>query len=189
MISLDHWIKKRYGSKKGLSRLLRHSFLAKLGAYNRLKKVDFKTTKRLIFVCQGNICRSPLAEAVAKSLGVPTISYGLNCTPGHPADKRTLAFAQKNGLDLNNHRTRCIDEYEPQAGDLLIGMEPAHSQRLFELFGNKIPITLAGLWGKKKMPYIHDPFNANPIFFNHSEALVATAVTAITQKMLSTHEK
>jgi len=67
--------------------------------------------KKVLFVCIGNMCRSPLAEAIAKHL------YGKTCvfesagisSNGNHASKHTVTIAQeKYGIDLSAHRSRNI---------------------------------------------------------------------------------
>ncbi len=173
------WIKQKYGSKKGLLRFLVYTTLMQLGFFSSRKQIQFSAVRRLIFICQGNICRSPLAEAIARREGFETDSYGLNCGDNHCADPRTIAFAENLAIDLKDHRTRHIDHYRPQAGDLLIGMEPSHARKLLMLFGAQVPITLAGLWITNSTPYIHDPYNTCDEFFIHCECMVVSAVNSI----------
>ncbi|HPI86552.1 MAG TPA: low molecular weight protein-tyrosine-phosphatase [Bacteroidales bacterium] len=68
---------------------------------------------KILFVCLGNICRSPLAEAIfthkAKQLGlnVEANSAGFESFHrGDPADPRSVAVARAHGIDLSEHRAR-----------------------------------------------------------------------------------
>ncbi|MBK8186883.1 MAG: hypothetical protein IPK77_06345 [Cellvibrio sp.] len=89
-----------FGSKKGLLRYYTYEFLRILGVYSKFKRVDFTKVKRLVFVCHGNICRSPLGEAVARHHNIPTTSFGLDTRGGDPADPRAIAWASLNGYNL-----------------------------------------------------------------------------------------
>ena len=184
--SCDERIQLNFGSKKGLLRRVQYELLHSLGFFNCYRQINFNGINRLVFICQGNICRSPLAEAKAKKLGIPSQSFGLNCTDNHPADPRAVGFASKLKLSLENHRTRHISHYTPQIGDLLVGMEPAHAKLLSAMFGNNVPITLAGLWLPQITPYIHDPFNTCQEFFSYCEKLVVESVEALASQ-INTH--
>ena len=85
----------------------------------------------VLFVCLGNICRSPLAEAlfnhktrqrgwsdyiVADSCG--TSSYHI----GDPPDRRTLANARKNGIEIN-HRARQLSQQDLDRFDYILAMD------------------------------------------------------------------
>lgn len=179
-------IKSRFGSKKGLIRSIFYNATEAFGAFSQYKNIDFKSVERVIFICAGNICRSPLAEAVAKKEGKPTDSYGLNCRGGDDADLRAIRFALENGLDLSAHKTKNIKQYQPQKGDLVIGMEPKHTKELHSLFGDsQAQLTLAGLWLAKPKAYIHDPFNTNELFFDQCEAQVIEATLALLKRLES----
>lgn len=185
-MSLSELIKNRYGSKKGLLRYLAYEVLRILGFYRSLGKVDFAKVKRLVFICQGNICRSPLAEAIACHQRVVATSFGLNTRGGDSADMRAINWAQTNGYDLQSHITRCVDDYVPLAGDLLIGMEPKHISSLKAQFAHTpVQISLVGLWLKSPLAYLHDPYNTNSSYFDLCERRVEQAALEIVAKLLS----
>ncbi len=183
---LKQYIENQFGSKRGLFRLCVSEVNRHLGFYKQFSQIDFQKVNRLIFICHGNICRSPLGEAVAKNQGALAESYGLDTRGGDSADPRAIAFGVQHKLVLNNHVTRHIKEYKPTSGDLLIGMEPKHTNALKALYGNDIQITLAGLWLQKPVAYLHDPYNANTLFFNRCESLVKQAADTLASKVKPT---
>ena len=70
----------------------------------------------VLFVCLGNICRSPLAEAAfraeadAAGLAVDVDSAGTgDWHLGHPPDRRAQAVALRNGIDISAYRARQVD--------------------------------------------------------------------------------
>lgn len=179
-VSLTEMIKNRYGSKKGLMRYIVYETLRFFGAYRKFGSVDFTQVKRLVFICHGNICRSPLGEAVARQHGVPAISFGLDTRGEDSADSRAIAWARANGYNLKEHKTKRIEQYQPQEGDLLIGMEPRHIRKLREDFAQTpAQITLIGLWLVSPLAYLHDPYNANAQYFVRCEQLVADATNEL----------
>lgn len=180
------FIKNRYGSKKGLLRFCYYEVLRYLGFYKALTQIDLQQVKRLVFVCQGNICRSPLGEAVAKAQGSPATSFGLNTRGGDGADPRAIGWAKAQGLDLSSHRTQRVDQYQPQQGDLLVAMEPAHVKKLQASFSAApVQITLAGLWLKKPFAYLHDPYNTNIVYFERCESCVNEITKALSGRLNS----
>lgn len=170
-------IKKRYGSKRGLLNSGIFSAQTFLGKFHKYLNVRTSASTRFVFICSGNICRSPLAEHVAKKMGAKAISFGLHTGGGDTADERAIKFAKSIGIDLTVHLTQNIKNYEPKEGDLLVGMEPAHAIELEKIFHAKVPVTLVGLWLPQKQAYIHDPYNTNDCFFNRCEQQVVDAVT------------
>lgn len=155
----------------------------RLGAYGDYRNIDFVQVRRLIFICSGNICRSPLAEVVAADMGVKAESYGLHCRGGDKADSRAIAYAESLGVSLHEHITRNISCYTLLPGDLLVGMEPKHNDELIRRFTKNAPMTLAGLWLNPPKPYIHDPHNTHLEFFNKCELLVANATRTLAGKI------
>jgi protein-tyrosine phosphatase len=186
-MGITQYIKDRFGSKRGLLNALKCATKLHFGRYRKYQGVSLVGTKRFIFICSGNICRSPLAEYQAKLKGANAISFGLHCRGGDSADPRAIGFAQKMGINLEIHKTQNIKDYKPQVGDLLVGMEPKHTQELEALLGNTVPITLAGLWLTKAQAYIHDPYNTNEEYFDFCEAQVVSAVAALVEKQKCCH--
>lgn len=75
---------------------------------------------KILFVCMGNICRSPTVEAVARveyaraGLGIEVESAGTESYHiGGPADARAIAMAEANGYPLAEHRARqvCVGDF------------------------------------------------------------------------------
>jgi protein-tyrosine phosphatase len=90
---------------------------------------------RLLFVCTGNICRSPTVEAVFRRLveeaglshRVEVDSAGMgDHFEGHPPDSRAVAAAQRRGVDLTPLRARGLESGDFERFDLILGMEHAH---------------------------------------------------------------
>jgi len=169
-------IYNRFGSKTGFLRFLVFQAAMLLGRYNRYRIKDLEHIQRIVFVCMGNICRSPLAEAYATSVGIVAESCGISCQEGSKADPRAIAYADSLGLDLESHRTRSLENFVFQPGDLVMGMEPAHLAVIRELAPPGVSIGLAGLWCRRKIAYIHDPFNCSKGYFSHCESLIVDSV-------------
>lgn len=90
------------------------------------------TAFRLLFVCTGNICRSPTAEAVlraqAKSLPWLTVaSAGTHAYHlGEPPDRRSQAAAQSQGIAMHDLRARQVKVEDFEDFDWLIAMDRGH---------------------------------------------------------------
>lgn len=89
----------------------------------------------LLFVCTGNICRSPLAEVIARSEadargwpGFSCASAGTFAFPGQPASGPGIAVAAAHGLDLAEHASRELSLELLEWADLVIGMEASHAR-------------------------------------------------------------
>ncbi|MBO7155208.1 MAG: low molecular weight phosphotyrosine protein phosphatase [Campylobacter sp.] len=85
--------------------------------------------KSILFVCLGNICRSPLAEGIAKKiakergLDILIDSAGTsNYHIGEPPDSRSVAVAYQNGVDISMLRGRQISKSDSKF-DLIVAMD------------------------------------------------------------------
>ncbi len=84
----------------------------------------------LLFVCLGNICRSPTAEAIARKRlqdageTLPLASAGTgDWHVGGQADKRARATAHKHGYDLEPHRARQVEVADFTRFDMILAMD------------------------------------------------------------------
>ncbi|WP_350310632.1 hypothetical protein [Marinobacter sp. SS13-12] len=171
---------EQFGSKTGFVRFYYHRARAFTGAYRKYSRNAVSVaSRRLVFICSGNICRSPLAEVYARSLGMEAASCGLNCGDAFPADPRAREFAREQGLSLEDHRTVNVRDFEFQDSDLIVVMEPSHIDQFEKKVGKNHILVLAGSYCRKPIPYIHDPFNCCPAFFTRCETLVMESVRGL----------
>jgi len=98
---------------------------------------------RLLFVCTGNTCRSPMAEAIARRLGAErgltdlvVGSAGTSAWEGAPASDGALLVALEHGLDLNGHRARVLSREIVAQADLILVMSAHHRDRATVLGGD-----------------------------------------------------
>lgn len=179
-LGVGNTIADYFGSRRGLLNYSKYYVQHLLGGYRPYGNVQWERVERFVFICKGNICRSPLGWAYAQQQGIATDSFGLECRDGQPADPRAIEFAAGLGIDLSAHRTRNIGQLQPRAGDLLVAMEPLHLPPL-AAHGRIAQITLAGLWMPRATPYLHDPYSANSRYFERCETNVVAAVDRMLQ--------
>lgn len=106
--------------------------------------------RRVVLVCTGNTCRSPLAEALLRQAlakrGVTDIvvsSAGTGAWDGAPASEGAYLVALEHGLDLSGHRARLLTADVIAASDLILTMARHHRARVLEL-GATAPVLLLG---------------------------------------------
>lgn len=100
----------------------------------------------LLFVCTGNLCRSPMAATVARNVlagrteAVDVISAGL-LRPGEPATDEAVNVMGRRGLDLSTHRSRRVGDALVPAPDLILGMARQHARAVVDVMPGLFPRT------------------------------------------------
>ncbi|MBV6520907.1 MAG: Protein-arginine-phosphatase [Gemmatimonadaceae bacterium] len=97
---------------------------------------------RLLFVCTGNTCRSPMAEAIARReaierglIDVEASSAGTSAWDGAPASDGALLVAMERGSDLSSHRAQQLSRELVSMQDLILSMGSHHLERVEALGG------------------------------------------------------
>lgn len=183
---INRWLADHYGSRRGFMRacLYRTRYLA--GSYRNYRKINWDFVERLVFVCKGNICRSAYAEAVARSLGIDSISCGVETRIDLPANEDAIRAAVAKGVDLSRHKTTPIQSLTFREGDFFITMEPWQLEYISREYGED-RCSLLGLWGRPVNPYIHDPYGASSVYFNHCFNYIEKSVNEVARKITSKH--
>lgn len=96
-----------------------------------------KSARKILFVCTGNICRSPMAEAVCRhmaSMGDTEITVDSAGTHGYHIgerpDQRTLKVCAEKGIPTENIRARKLELRDFSEFDLILGMDSGHVQHM-----------------------------------------------------------
>ena len=118
---------------------------------------------KIIFICTGNTCRSPMAEGLFRAhggeeqTGLAAASAGLFTQDGMPASQNAITAAKELGADITGHRSRMLTPDLAHEARYLVCMTGAHYDRLCELFptartrfsrspGGTSPTPLAAIW-------------------------------------------
>ena len=94
--------------------------------------------RRIIFVCSGNICRSPMAEVIAqrafKDAQIPAhvISMGTLGIFGRPASEYGVQACERRGMDLSRHSSQGVSLGILEKADVVVVMEKAHRDFLLK---------------------------------------------------------
>jgi len=97
-----------------------------------------KTKKRLLFVCYGNICRSPMAEGIArKRLGPAAVvaSAGIGATGGPASEEAVQVMKLVYGVDISGHVARPVGIFDLSSFDYVIAMDESITRHLREFWG------------------------------------------------------
>lgn len=117
---------------------------------NEFESYPPTTTYNILFVCTGNTCRSPMAEAVARAeLGrrgwrhVQVASAGTSAEPGLAAAAHAVVVAERRGMPLGTHSSRPMGVELIDWADLILVMSPSHHFAVHQLGGGEKVALLA----------------------------------------------
>jgi protein-tyrosine phosphatase len=91
---------------------------------------------KVLVVCVGNICRSPVGERLLQAAlpGATVTSAGISALVGHGADETAAEVAGANGVSLDGHTSRQFTGEIGADQDLILVMEQGHKQEISRLF-------------------------------------------------------
>jgi protein-tyrosine phosphatase len=140
---------------------------------------DGREAIRVLFVCTGNICRSPTAEGVLRSLAekqnlkIHVESRGTHdYHVGQPPDERAQHHARQRGYDLSAQRARHVAQDDFERFDLIVAMDRGHLRLLQRMAGARFQPKLRLLVPDADVP---DPYYGGPDGFERVLDMVEEA--------------
>lgn len=144
----------------------------------------------VVFVCHGNIIRSPFAavafarEASLRGRPVQVTSSGLSARTGEPADPRAMDSAEERGLTLESHRAQPLDAAQVARAGVIFIMDHLNLGRILNRYPDAAEkvFLLGGCRtdGSVTLTEIHDPVSGSlaDVRIAHDEVLAATRLLA-----------
>lgn len=151
---------------------------------------------RLLFVCSGNTCRSPMAEALGRSLasalglgGVEIRSAGTSALPGSPASEGARRATYRRGLSLEDHSATRLSPELIRWADKILAMGPSHVQVVEALGGGGKAVMLGAFAGGPRPEgaegdlAVPDPFGGDDEVYEETLHILERYVTLAMKRM------
>ena len=154
-------------------------------------------TKRILLVCTGNICRSPLAAALLERAltergieGIAVASAGTGAWDGAPVSEGAYLVGLERKLDLSGHRARLLTRELVESAELVLTMARHHRARVDELGGEGRVFVLGEYAGREgDEGEVSDPFGGDLDVYRDTcselETLIQVAVERIGKEFTS----
>jgi protein-tyrosine-phosphatase len=147
--------------------------------------------KRVLLVCTGNICRSPLAEVMLRrelelrgADGVAVASAGTGAWEGAPASEGAYLVALENDLDLSEHRAKLLTRDVVKESDVILTMARHHRARVHELGGEGRVHVLGEFVGRTgPEAEVADPFGSDLEVYRDTYAELDELIEQATERI------
>ncbi|MBZ0266111.1 hypothetical protein K8I28_15745 [bacterium] len=136
--------------------------------------------RNILFVCKGNICRSPFAEGYAEKIfeGRKKIrSAGYFPKDGRKSPYEASQAAKLSGVVLEDHRSVILTKEMIDWADLIFVFDEENRLEVLKLYPTaRTKLVRIGLLTNQDKPVIRDPFNGNLTLFTHTYQLIKDAI-------------
>ena len=150
------------------------------------------STKAVLFVCFGNIMRSPMAEALFRQstagthILVSAVSAGLHAIPGGAAHPRAVAASSEIGLSLVEHRAQLLSPEMVSQADVIFVMDFQNQAEVLALYPearNKVVMLSTYADGAERCREIPDPYFGDLEATRRCCALLKTCIHNLTAEL------
>ncbi len=141
-------------------------------------------TVKILLVCTGNTCRSPMAEGILKNIlsNYDISSAGIITANGLTPSENAVLATKEIGIDISSHKSRLITKEIFEDSDIILCMTQAHKEMILTYFGvNDKTFTLAEFAGENGD--IPDPFGGDLAKYIICRDSIATLLEKVAKRL------
>lgn len=138
----------------------------------------------VLFICTGNTCRSPMAEAlfrhrIGEDSSWNATSAGIYASTGSPSSDHAVSVLRELDIDLTGHQSKPLTRELVEEADLIVTMTETHRQYILDLFpevGNRV--FLINAFGTSKVSSdVSDPFGGSVMTYKRTRDEIDRALS------------
>ena len=139
---------------------------------------------KIVFICTGNTCRSPMAEGIFKAMdgeektGLEAVSAGIFTNNGMSVSENAVIAAKELGADISNHKSQILNENIVNDAKYLVCMTGAHYDQILLKFSNASDKLFTLL-----PTDVDDPFGGNIDDYRKCATQIKSAVESIIERL------
>lgn len=175
-----------------MKRVLSMFILVCLAAIFATSAFAGEKTAKVVFVCTGNTCRSPMAEGIAKKIAVQNgykmeiVSRATKIDPKEVvANPNAVTVMASKGIDIKGHKSQIVDAKDVETASLILTMTAGHKENVLKLFPAAAPYTFTLTeYATGKPGDISDPWGQPLADYESTAAQLETLIPLALEKFV-----